>query len=134
VKITCSFYIGHQDYILEDPNLPESESKQKLYSEVFAVLDKNIGSEQFEIYQAKNATELRAVLHSDDEAFQAYGFSTDVAVADGEEGLPVLFYVNAHFEIPEIADIDDFDGEVDAVLYVGEHTLKFEGLAEINGE
>jgi len=131
MKIICSFYIGHQDYLSDDPDLSESESNQKLCSEVSEVIDRNIGNEQFEIYQAKNATELRASLHFDGEPFEAFGFSTDTAVADDQEGLPVLFYVNAHFEIP---DIDELDDEVEAVLYVGQHSLQFEGVAEIDEE
>jgi hypothetical protein len=66
-----------------------------------------------------------------DESLEAFGFSTETAVADDQEGLPVLFYVNAHFDIP---DTDDFDGDVGAVLYVGQHSLPFQGVAEIDEE
>lgn len=134
MKITCSFYIGHQDYLSDDPNISESESREKLCSEVSTVIDRNIGNKQFEIYQANNPMELKAVLHINEKSVEAFGFSTETAVADDEDGLPVLFYVNAHFEVPDISNIDDFDGDVEAVLHVGQNSLPFEGLAEIDEE
>ena len=131
MKVNCSFYIGHQSYLAEVPLLTESESKQKLCKEISEIVYQNIEKEQFEIYQAKNKTELSALLRMDDEVFEAFGFSTETTVADDEDGLPVLFYVNAHFEIPET---EDFDGEVDATLNAGNHSLTFDGLAEIDDE
>jgi hypothetical protein len=127
MKITCSFYIGHQDYLGDKPRLKESESKEKLCAKVSTIVYRNIGREQFEIYQAKVVKELKAVIRINDEVIDAYGFSTETSVADDEEGLPVLFYVNAHFEIP---DVEDFNGDADATLYVGDHPLPFEGIAE----
>lgn len=131
MKINCSFYIGHQDYLGDEPRLKESESKEKLCAKVSKIVYRNIGGEQFEIYQAKDENELKAIIRINDEVIDAFGFSTETAVADDEEGLPVLFYVNAHFEIP---DLEDFDGDVDATLYVGEHSLTFEGIAEVDEE
>ena len=131
MKIYCSFYIGHQFYLGDEPSLTESESKEKLCAEVSKIVDRNIGAEQFEIYQPKNTEELKATVRINDQDFDAFGFSTETAVADDEEGLPVLFYVNAHFEVP---DVEDFDGDVDATLYVGDYSLTFEGTADVEEE
>jgi hypothetical protein len=131
MKITCSFYIGHQDYLGDKPRLKESESKEKLCAKVSTIVYRNIGREQFEIYQAKDVKELKAVIRINDEVINAYGFSTETAVADDEEGLPVLFYVNAHFETP---DDEDFNGDSDATLYAGDLSLTFEGIAEAEEE
>jgi hypothetical protein len=131
MKITCSFYVGHQDYLGDRPSLKESESKEKLCEAVFDVIYRNIGLKQYEIYQAKDANELKAVIRINDEVIDAFGFSTETAVADDEKGLPVLFYVNAHFEIP---DVENFNGDADATLYAGDHSLPFEGTAEAEEE
>ena len=131
MKIYCSFYIGHQFYLGDEPSLTESESKEKLCAEVSKIVDRNIGAEQFEIYQPKNTGELKATVRINDQDFDAFGFSTETAVADDEKGLPVLFYVNAHFEIP---DVEDFDGDVDATLCVGDYSLTFEGTADVEEE
>ena len=131
MKVTCSFYIGHQDYLGDKPRLMESESNEKLYEAVSDVIHRNIGLKQYEIYQSKNANELKAVIRINDEVIDAFGFSTETWVADDQKGLPVLFYVNAHFETP---DVEDFNGDADATLYVGDHSLPFEGIAEADEE
>ena len=131
MKIICSFYIGHQDYLAEAPFLTENESNKNLTAEVSEIAYRNIGREQFEIYSTKNLTELNAVLRFNDEDIHAIGFSTETAIADDEEGLPVLFYLNAHFEIPDEYDIDE---DVDATLNVGSKSFDFNGLAEIEDD
>ena len=131
MKIICSFYIGHQDYLAEVPALTESESNQKLTAEVSEIAYRNIGREQFEIYSSNNLAELNAVLRFNDEDIHATGFSTETAIAEDEEGLPVLFYLNVHFEVPNEYNIyEDFD----ATLKVGSYSFDFRGLAEIEDE
>jgi len=128
MKIICSFYIGHEDYLADPPSLTESESNQKLASEVSEIAYRNIGREQFEVYESKNLTELNAILRFNEEDIHATGFSTETAVADDQEGLPVLFYLNAYFEVP---DEYDLDGDVEATLMAGSHSFEFKGVAEI---
>ena len=43
----------------------------------------------------------------------------------------MLFYLNAHFEIPDEYDIDE---DVDATLNVGSKSFYFNGLAEIEDD
>jgi hypothetical protein len=131
MKLICSFYIGHQDYLDDAPTLSEDESHEKLAALVYDIVFRNIGDEQFEVYVPKNAIELRAELTVENQTFEATGFSTETAVADDQEGLPVLFYVNAHFEISDELDIDE---SFEAKLWTGEFEFEFQGVPEIEDE
>ena len=128
MKIICSFYIGVEDYLGEPPSINERESNERYTAEVSEIVYRNIGREQFEVYPAKNPAELNAVLEINDDVIHATSFSTETSVADDEEGLPVLFYLNAHFEVPENFDLED---DVDATLKVGGLSLNFEGIPEL---
>ena len=131
MNLICSFYIGHQDYLDEAPALPEAESHEELAARVYDIVFRNIGQEQFEVYTPKNEIELRAVLTFGKHSYNAIGFSSETAVADDQEGLPVLFYVNAHFEISDEIDIEN---SLEAKLCAGEFEFNFAGVPEIEDE
>ncbi len=128
MEIVCSFYIGHQTY-LADPVPTDIEGNLKFCSDICVILERNMGLEQFKIYQPQNSQEVKAVLTSGNLTLAAIGFSTETAVAEDELGLPVLFYVNAHFRLSDDYDFDEDD--VEATLHIGNHSVSFEGIAEI---
>lgn len=139
MKITCSFYIGHQDYLDFDPNLPESESKSKLAEQVYGVAAENLGDDEYEIYSPKSPDKITSTLHYSDFELSAEGFNIETAVADDEPGLPVLLYINAFFVVPdeledEFVELED-DGvlseQISCTLVVEGIALEFQGVPEL---
>ena len=139
MDVLCSFYIGHQDYLGEDPGLSEAESRAVVASEVNDVLTRNLGQEHSGIQPAINPGELSATLTFSGQIISARGFSTETTVADDQDGLPVLYYVNAYFSVPadleddvtELEDSGELDDEIQATLSVSSRNFSFEGVAEL---
>jgi len=138
----CAFYIGHQDYLGDDPQLPESESKQLFAEETAAVVDKNLSGDPSDIQPTKDTAELVALLSFAGQEIEARGFLTETTVANDQAGQPVLYYVNAYFPVPadledEATDLEDM-GELDSALHakliVGGREIEFHGVPEINFE
>ncbi len=64
MDIVCALYIGHQDYLGDDPQLPESESKQLFAEEIAAVVDKNLSGDPSDIQPTKDTAELDSAIHA----------------------------------------------------------------------
>jgi hypothetical protein len=139
MDVLCSFYIGHQDYLGEDPDLSEAESRAAVAASVNEVVTRNLGQDQSSIQPAINPDELSATLTFSGQTIAARGFSTETAVADDQDGLPVLYYVNAYFSVPadledavtELEDSGELDDEIRATLSVASRSFSFEGAAEL---
>lgn len=139
MDILCSFYIGHQDYLGESPNLAEEESGQSLVAEVDAVLQRNLGKDGADVQPALDQKELSAELEFSENTIPARGFSIETAVADDQDGLPVLLYINAYFSVPveledEVAELEEngkLDDEILVTLRVSNRIFPFEGVAEV---
>ena len=139
MDILCCFYIGHQDYLGEAPHLTEAESRAALASEVTEALEKNLGPKQSDIQPAINPGDLSASLTFSEQSFAARGFSTETAVAEDQQGLPVLLYVNAYFPVPpgreeviaELEESGELDGLIQATLTVSGRPISFEGISEV---
>jgi hypothetical protein len=86
-----------------------------------------------------NPDELSATLTFSGQTIAARDFSTETAVADDQDGLPVLYYVNAYFSVPadledDVTELDDsgeLDDEIRATLSVASRSFSFEGAAEL---
>lgn len=137
--LLTSFYIGHQDYLDDPPNLSEDESNRELADTVSSISHTLKWVQQDEIYAVSDTNVLSANLKLSDSLIAAKGFNTETALADDQPGLPVLLYLNVFFEVPaELTELvsnleseGELDSQVECFLQIGASSLKFMGSAEV---
>ncbi len=83
-------------------------------SAVNEALTRNLGQDQSGIQPTINPGELSATLTFSGQTIAARAFPTETAVADDQDGLPVLNYVKAYFSVP--ADLEDDVGELEDIV------------------
>jgi hypothetical protein len=142
MRIICSFYVGHQDYLDFDPKLPEAESRKAITSEVENIVSKNLGPNADEVTPPANPSELNASALLHQTQLHLAGFNVELVTDEESPGLPVLYYLTAHFDVPEthedevesLYDEDELGDAVTCKLIAGDHVFKYEGIVELDSE
>lgn len=148
MDIVCALYIGHQDYLGDKPDLSEEDSHYQwatLVDEMFRRISgkreaSSLALGQFALVVPDDSSELSATMTYGGSNFVARGFTTETATADDQPGAPVLYYLNAHFPVPEeledeiieLEDIGELDEHLEVVFLVLGKQIAFIGVPELS--